>query len=495
MNLHYKTLSALFFTLNIFFLNAQPNDCPQGKEKSDYGFLNPCSSFIKWDVPPKNLGSVFNFDFEILKNKTFCIYEKYPSGYQRFSGKVELVENIKFPIIGHKNMTVNLTPCKENRFYVKHNFEYRYENWERYFDDYSKAKWNIEKQNKTPNRADSIFVLKTRKPSFGDYMALLYLELDSEVDFNVYKISEYLTSDKKYMQDFYENYTGKSYSYSSADYEQIRAIRDEYLRNINEKYGTMHDYFLSISLFFDKFYKEYGKYMPSVNAKELITYVYNFLNPPSRSYKFNPQYLIDKYYGSLQFGFEDEIIALEISNPNIKDISGKEKKLSVIVRADFKYQNLPYERIVVENEKAINFDPFNSDSFYFGENSLKIVPFGYSFDLDIYENKIDFGHISSFHQQYEKQDFPFRLHSDEYIQNFMGLYIEDATIIIKIQEQNYELENARLLIDDAEINGTVNIDFSKFEPPTDKETLLNLFKSNKIEAEIMDNNQLFFRVK
>lgn len=500
MYLRHKIILGLLLSLNSIFLYAQPiTNCPQGTEKSQYGFVNPCSSFIKWDTKPKHFGSVFEFNDTLTKN-SYCVYSFPPSDKNFFDGKIEFTENVKIPIKDRKNLVINLTPCKVNRFYVKDNFEYRYDSWERDLGSYSNAKWKIEHQNKAPTKADSIFVLNARKPTFGEYVALLYFEFGSETDFDVPKISEYLTGDKKHMRNFYEDYIGKSYDNLNrafkSEEEQIEFEPDIIVEEYVQLRGN-RDYFLSISMFFDYYYKEYGKYMPSKNTEDLISRIYDFLNPPSRSYsyKFTPQSLIDKYYGSVSFGFQNETIALEISNPNIKDVSNKTKKLSAIIRADFKYQNLPYERIVINNEQEIDLD-----SFYLGE-FLEIKANEYSLDLDIFENDdYHLGYISSFHQQYER-DFPPRIQSDEYIKSFMGLYIKNAIATIKIKGEKYEFEYARLLIDGTEINGTINIDFSKFKTPISEEELIEIFKSNGIEAEIPEtfknaqNTQLFFRIK
>lgn len=502
MHLKQTITIGFIFLLSSILLNAQPNEnCKQGTEKSDYGFVNPCTSFISWDVTPKQIGSVFEFDFETLSKNSFCVYSFPPSDKAFFDGKIEFVENIQFGIKGRENLVVNLTPCKLHRFYVKDNFEYRFTSWERELGTYSNANWRIEHQNKTPTKIDSIFYLNARKPSFGEYMALLYLELDSEVDFDVPKIAQYLTRDEKHMRTFYEDYIGKSYdnlnqSFSGEE-EQIEftpnLIAEEYARRKGSR-----DYFLSISLFFDTYYKEYEKYMPSKNPEELISQVYNFLNPPSRSYSyaFNPQTLIDKYYGSVHFGFRNENLALEIANPHIKDVFNQPKTLSFLVRADFTYQNLPYERIQLKNEKEIHLD-----SFSIGNGFLHIQPIRYSLDLDLHQNEeYEFGYISSFHQQYER-DFPPRIHSDEYIQSFMGLYIKEATVSLKLKGETYTFEYAKLLVDGSEINGTINIDFSKFKTPLDGAELIEFFHSNGIEAEIPDmysNAQtahVFFRIK
>lgn len=492
MYLKNKIILGILLMLNTIFLNAQPKtNCQQGTEKSQYGFVNPCNSFIKWDITPRHLGSVFEFNDTLIKN-SYCVYSFPPSDKNFFDGKIEFTENVKIPIKGRKNLVINFTPCKVNRFYVKDNFEYRYDSWERDLGSYYNAKWKIEHQNKTPTKADSIFVLNARNPTFGEYVALLYLEFGSQTDFDVEKISEYITGDKKYMIQFYEDYIGKSYKNLIEFSPSI--IVEEYA-----KLRGSRDYFLSISLFFDYYYKEYGKYMPSKNTEDLITRIYDFINPPSRSYsyKFTPQSLIDKYYGSVSIGFQNETIALEISNTNIKDASNKTKKLSPIIRADFKYQNLPYERIVIKNEQEMDLD-----SFYLVNGFLEIKANEYSLDLDIFENDdYHLGYISSFHQQYERDDFPPRIQSDEYIKSFMGLYVKNAIATIKIKREKYEFEYARLLIDGTEINGTINIDFSKFKTPINEEELIKIFKSNGIEAEIPEtfknsqNTQLFFRVQ
>jgi hypothetical protein len=500
MYLKLRFIIALLCLLNSFLLNAQPiTNCAQGTEKSQYGFANPCSSFIKWDVTPKHLGSVFEINDTLIKN-SYCVYSIPPSDNEYFDGKIEFTENVKIPIKDRKNLIVNLTPCKANRFYVKDNFEYRFNSWERDFGSYSDAEWKIENQKKAPSKVDSIFFLNNRKPTFGEYMVLLYLEFGSETDFDVPKISEYITGDKKYMRNFYEDYIGKSYDNLNRAFKGEKEDIEFTPDLITEEYQHLRgvrDPFIAISLFFDYYYKEYQKYMPSKNAEDLIVSIHDYLNPPSHSYayKFTPQYLIDKYYGSVSFGFRNETIALEFSNPNIKDVSNKTKALSAIIRADFKYQNLPYERIVFKNEEELGLD-----SFYLGKGFVEIKPKSYSLDLDIFENDdYHLGYISSFHQLYER-DLPPRIHSDEYIRSFMGLHIKEATLTLKIQGENYEFEYARLLIDGTEINGIVNVDFSKFRTPINKDELVKLFKSNGIEAEIPDtynNSQktLFFQVK
>ena len=493
MYLRHKIILGLLLSLNSIFLYAQPiTNCPQGTEKNQYGFVNPCSSYIKWDTKPKHFGSVFEFDIDIFSQNSYCIYNFAPSDNEYFDGKVEFTETIKIPIKDRKNLTINLTPCKVNRFYVKEEFSYHFSDWKREFGSYSDVEWKITKQHKEATRTDSILYLQTRKPSFGNYVALLYMEFYNEVDFNVAKLSEYLTGDSKIIGQFYEDYIGKSYKGRLG--LDASVILEEYLQL---RGGDRNDYFTPISLFFDYYYKEYSNKFPSQNPEALVVLIYNYLNPPFRPYyyEFKPQHLLDKFYGSVSFGFRNETIALEISNPNLKDISDKEKKLSAIVRADFKYQNLPYERIIIKNEQEMDLD-----SFYLGNGFLKIQPNSYTLDLDIFENDdYHFGYISSFHQQYER-DFPPRIHSDEYIQSFMGLYIKQATLMFTIQGENYEFEYARLLIDGTEINGTLNIDFSKFKTPIDEEELVKLFQSNGIETEIPDTynslqKTLFFRVK
>lgn len=496
----HKILLGLFIILNQVILHAQPA-CPQGTEKSNYGFINPCSSFMKWEVKPKHLGSIFKFDEDNLLKNSFCIYSTTPYT-EYFDGKIELVNHVRFPIKDRKNLVVNLTPCKVNRFYVKNNFHYRFQNWESEIGTYSGAKWSIEHLKNPPRKVDSIFFLNARKPSFGEYMALLYLELNSEVDFDIPKISEFLTGDKKYMREFYEDVIGKPYgdlntSLREDEPENIKftpaLITNEYV-NVYKGYA----YFSATSFFFDSFYKKYGKQMHPQNTEELIIKVYDFLNPPSRfrSYPFHPQYLIDKYYGSLRFGFEDEIIGLDITNPNIKDTFNNKKSLSAVIRADFDYDNLPYERITIKNAK-----PIALDSFYTGKGLLKIKPIKYIFDLDLFGNDENIGFVSSFHQQILKSKLPFRINSDEYIKSFMGLYIENAKISIVLDRQDYNFEDASLLIDGTEINGVVNVDFTKFKRSMNAKKLIRLFKSKGIEAQIPNEEenstmvQLFFRIQ
>lgn len=343
MNRYYKILLGLLLVFTNSLLNAQlSSECPSGKEKSDYGFVNPCKSFIKWEMKPIGLGAIFGFDIKTLQKQTFCIYSMHPDGTS-FYGKVETVAAIKFPIINRENMVVNLTPCKVHRFYVKDNFRYIFRDIE--VGSYLHTKWIIESQNKIPTSADSILVSKEE------------------------------------------------------DYELV------------------------------------------------------------------------------QFSFDNEFIALEISNPNIKDVSKQLKVLSPMIRADFEYENLPYEHITFENEREIKLD-----SFYLGKNNfLKIKPLEYSLDLDLFENDYYIDNVLSSNEQYDED---LTSVANKYIQSFMGLYIENATVTIKIKSQSYEFENAQLLLDGVEINGVVNIDFSKLEKVISKEKLIKQFESKGFELNI-----------
>src|SRR5690606_4721563 len=176
---------------------------------------------------------------------SYCIYNFAPSDNEYFDGKVEFTATIKIPIKDRKNLTVNLTPCKVNRFYEKEEFSYRFSDWKREFGSYSDVEWKITKQNKEATRTDSILYLQTRKPSFGDYVALLYMEFYNEVDFDVAKLSEYLTGDSKIIGQFYEDYIGKSYKGRLA--LDASVILEEYLQL---RGGDRNDYFTPISLFF-----------------------------------------------------------------------------------------------------------------------------------------------------------------------------------------------------------------------------------------------------
>src|SRR5690554_740099 len=105
MYLIHKIILGLLLSLNSIFLYAQQiTNCPQGTEKSQYGFVNPCSSFIKWDTIPKHFGSVFEFDVDIFSKNSYCIYNFAPSDNEYFDGKVEFTETIKIPIKDRKNL-------------------------------------------------------------------------------------------------------------------------------------------------------------------------------------------------------------------------------------------------------------------------------------------------------------------------------------------------------------------------------------------------------
>jgi len=103
-------------------------NCSEGQEKSDYGFTNPCSSFIKIKPKTKNVGSVFRFNKEVLENSTYCVSYVYNGNHRgsHFAGKLELFDDndIKIGLKNRRNTFINFTPCKVHRVYYIDQFRF-----------------------------------------------------------------------------------------------------------------------------------------------------------------------------------------------------------------------------------------------------------------------------------------------------------------------------------------------------------------------------------
>ena len=489
LKLRITTIFYLFFTTIIIY--AQSNyQCSEGTDISNYNFINPCSSFIELNVKPKNIGTTFDIDSNIFKN-TYCATNNAYSTSRNVYGKVEFTEDFKISLKDRKDLVINVTPCKKSKYYLKDNFRYNFSDYDRHINSYYKTAWNIEQLERTPTRADSVLYLKTRKPTFGEYMALLYLEYGDRVDFDIPKLFMNFTGIENNFETFYEDYIGKSV-------KNIRGHRDNTTVYFNpemvvEEYVDLRgkrDYFTAISLFFDHYYKENVENFSSRDPEQLVIMSHDFLylNPLDYNLTFKPQSLLDKFYGEVQFGFDGEKIALEVKNPNVKDLENKPLNLNAIVYADFKYKNLPYEKIEIKKQQQIDLA-----TFYLGKNILKIEPIQFSIDLEKYNNDNYLHFISPFHQHME-MEFPPRVISDDYIKYFIGIFITNAKLSFNIKNKSYDFDNAKLIIDEKEINGFVPIDLKIFNGEITINKLIKTLNSKGIKAEFQ-NNILYFRMK